>query len=86
MGMMRIMPRPQMLLMTIMMIATSAIGQFVSQLAMAELARISPMQMTMGPVTTGGKNRMMRCGPNALNSRHHQVQKPRASHAQTSVG
>ena len=66
--MMRIMPRPQMLLMTIMMIATSAIGQFVSQLAMAELARISPMQMTMGPVTTGGKNRMMRCGPNALNS------------------
>ena len=66
--MMRIMPRPQMLLMTIMMIATSAIGQFVSQLAMAELARISPMQMTMGPVTTGGKNRMMRCGSNALNS------------------
>ena len=26
------------------------------------------MQMTMGPVTTGGKNRMMRWGPNALNS------------------
>ena len=57
-----------MLLMTIMIMATSAIGQFVSQLAMAELARISPMQMTIGPVTTGGKNRMMRCGPNALNS------------------
>ena len=40
----------------------------VSQLAMAELASISPMQMTMGPVTMGGKNRMTRCVPNTLNS------------------
>ena len=57
-----------MLLMTMMAMATSAMGQLVSQFAMADEARMSPMQMTMGPVTTGGKNRMMRRGPNTLNS------------------
>ena len=61
------MPRPQMLLITIIMMATSATGQFVSQFATADEARISPMQMTMGPVTTGGKKRMIRWGPNTLN-------------------
>ena len=66
--MMRIMPRPQMLLTTMMAMATRATGQFVSQFAMAEEARMRPMQMTMGPVTTGGKKRMMRRGPNTLNS------------------
>ena len=35
--------------------ATTATSQLVEQLVMAELARIKPMEMTMGPVTTGGK-------------------------------
>ena len=38
------------------------------QLAMAELAKIRPMEMTMGPVTTGGKKRITRLAPNARKS------------------
>ena len=45
----------------------TATSQLVWQLAIAELARIKPMEMTMGPVTTGGKKRMTRLAPNARN-------------------
>ena len=62
------MPLPQMLAMTMMAMATNAMGQFVDAFVMAELARMSPMEMTMGPVTTGGKKRMTRVAPNTLNS------------------
>ena len=62
------MPLPQMLHTTMVAMAIRATAQLVEQFEMAELARISPMQMTMGPVTTGGKNRMTRAGPNARNS------------------
>ena len=43
-------------------------SQFDEAFVMAEEARISPMQMTMGPVTTGGKKRMTRAAPNTRNS------------------
>ena len=39
-------------------IATRATSQFVVQLLMAEGARLRPMAMMIGPVTTGGKNFM----------------------------
>ena len=55
MGMILIMPRPQMLHTMMTTMAMTATSQFVEQFAMAELARMRPMQMTMGPVTTGGK-------------------------------
>ena len=61
------MPRPQMLQMMITATAITATSQLVWQLAMAELARIRPMEMTMGPVTTGGKKRMTRLAPKARN-------------------
>ena len=63
-----IMPRPQMLHTTMTAMATTATSQLVEALAMAELERMRPMAMTMGPVTTGGKKRMTRVGPNTLNS------------------
>ena len=62
------MPRPQMLQMTITATPMTATSQLVWQLAIAELARIKPMEMTMGPVTTGGKKRMTRLAPNARKS------------------
>ena len=68
MGIIRIMPRPQMLATMMIAMATRATGQLVSQLAMADEARMSPMEMTMGPVTTGGKKRMTRSGPKTRNS------------------
>ena len=49
--------------------ATKASSQFDSQLVMAEGARIRPMEMMMGPVTTGGKNFMMRRMPKVEMSR-----------------
>ena len=48
---------------TTVMIATSAISQLPVQLLMAELASVMPMQMMIGPVTTGGKKRMTRFAP-----------------------
>ena len=65
--MMRSMPLPQMLKMTTVRMATSAISQLPVQLLMAEFARIMPMQMMMGPVTIGGKKRMTFCAPKILN-------------------
>ena len=68
MGTIFTMPRPQILHTIMAAMAMMATSQFVEQFAMAELARINPMQMTMGPVTTGGKKRMTRAGPNRRNS------------------
>ena len=60
------MPLPQMLHTTITTRATRAMGQLVAQLLMAEGARIRPMAMMMGPVTTGGKNFITFLLPQAL--------------------
>ncbi len=60
------MPLPQMLQTMTTAIATRAIHQLVEQLLMADGARIRPMAMMMGPVTTGGKKRMTFLEPKAL--------------------
>ena len=51
------MPRPQILKTMTVTRAMMATGQLVAQLLMADGARIRPMAMMMGPVTTGGKKR-----------------------------
>lgn len=63
-----VMPLPQMLKQTTMTIAETAISQLAEQLVIAELERIRPMEMMMGPVTIGGKKRMTLLTPKALNS------------------
>ena len=50
-----VMPLPQMLKQMTMTIAETAINQLAEQLVIAELERIRPMEMMMGPVTIGGK-------------------------------
>jgi hypothetical protein len=67
--MMRIMPRPQILQITITTRAMTARSQFCEQLAMALGARIRPIEIMMGPVTTGGKKRMTRFAPKTLKRR-----------------
>ena len=67
MGMILIIPLPQMLHTIIMAIARRAIHQFWLQLLIAEPERMRPMAMMMGPVTTGGKKRMTFLAPNAAN-------------------
>ncbi len=49
------MPLPQMLKTTIVAIAITATNQLVWQLATADAESVSPIAITMGPVTTGGK-------------------------------
>ena len=66
MGTILSMPLPQMLQMMTTTMATRAIHQLVEQLLMAEGARIRPMAMMMGPVTTGGKKRITFFEPKAL--------------------
>ena len=63
------MPLPQMLQTITAASATKASSQLLWQLLMADGARIRPMEMMMGPVTTGGKNRMMRRMPKVEISR-----------------
>ena len=60
------MPFPQILKMIIVTTATSATTQFVLQLAIAEGARIRPIAIMIGPVTTGGKNFITRLTPKPL--------------------
>ena len=64
-----LMPLPQMLQTITVPRATKASSQLDSQLVMAEGARIRPMEMMMGPVTTGGKNFIMRRMPKVEMSR-----------------
>ncbi len=59
-------PLPQMLHTTIMASAMKASSQLDWQFVMALGARIRPMAMMMGPVTTGGKKRIIRFTPNTL--------------------
>ena len=60
------MPRPQMLQTAIVASATSAIVQFALQDETATGARPRPIEMMIGPVTIGGKQRMTRLMPNVL--------------------
>ena len=60
------MPFPQMLKIMMESRAISARGQLVWQLVIAVGARISPMEMIIGPVTTGGKKRITLLAPKAL--------------------
>ena len=66
MGIILIMPLPQMLQTIITTMATRATSQLLEQLLMAEGARIRPMAMMMGPVTTGGKKRITFLLPHTL--------------------
>ena len=68
MGTILSMPLPQMLQTMTTAMATSAIHQLAAQLLMAELESVMPMQMMIGPVTMGGKKRITRLAPKALNS------------------
>ena len=58
------MPFPQILKMIITANAVNAIHQLVEAFEIADGARDKPMQMIIGPVTTGGKNFMT---PTSLN-------------------
>ena len=62
-------PLPQMLQTITVPRATKASSQLDSQLVTAEGARIKPIEMMMGPVTTGGKNFIMRRMPKVEMSR-----------------
>ena len=50
----------------IIAIATTASHQQVEALVTAEGARFKPMRMMMGPVTTGGRNRITFFTPTSL--------------------
>ena len=59
------MPLPQMLHTITVASAAKASSQLLWQFLMALGAKIRPMEMMIGPVTTGGKNFIMRRMPNA---------------------
>ena len=59
-------PRPQILQITTMKIATRAMGQFEAQFSIADFERLRPIAMMIGPVTTGGKYFITFDSPNAL--------------------
>ena len=59
-------PLPQILKMITVARAISASGQLVEALEIAEGARLSPMQIMIGPVTTGGRKRITRLTPMTL--------------------
>ena len=63
MGMILNIPLPQMLNTMITASATSARNQLVEALLIAEPARLKPIQMITGPVTTGGRKRITRFTP-----------------------
>ena len=60
------MPLPQMLKIIIVARAISAKGQFMEALETAEPASPRPIQIIIGPVTTGGKNLMIFFTPTTL--------------------
>ena len=65
-GMILNIPLPQILKTMIVTRAMRARSQLVEALLMAEPARLSPMQMMIGPVTTGGRKRMTFLTPTSL--------------------
>ena len=56
-------PFPQILKIMITASATIAMSQFVDALLTADGARLSPIQIMIGPVTTGGRKRITRFTP-----------------------
>ena len=65
-GMIFAMPLPQMLNIITEANAIMAIGQLVAQFVIADGAKISPIEIIIGPVTTGGKKRITLFAPNPL--------------------
>ncbi len=63
------MPLPQMLHTMTTTMATRAIHQLLAQLFRAEGARLRPMAIMMGPVTTGGKKAIIFLLPTSLQMR-----------------
>ena len=59
-------PFPQILKMMMTASAISAKSQFLDALFTAEPARLKPMQIMIGPVTTGGRKRMTFLTPASL--------------------
>lgn len=59
-------PLPQILKIITVARAISASGQLVEALEIAEGARLSPIQIMIGPVTTGGRKRITRRTPMTL--------------------
>ena len=59
-------PFPQILKMIMTASAISAKSQFLDALFTAEPARLKPMQIMIGPVTTGGRKRMTFLTPASL--------------------
>lgn len=81
------MPRPQILQTTMVAIAIIATIQLVEQFAMAELARIRPMQMTMGTRNYGREEAHNARGAECAEERRkHQVKQAGACDAQACVG
>ena len=68
MGIILIMPLPKTLAGITVASATRAKGQLVAQFWMALPERTSPMAIIIGPVTSGGKKRMILSMPNDLMS------------------
>ena len=68
MGMILIMPFPQMLQTIIMTIASRAIHQLLLQFWIALPESVRPIAMMIGPVTIGGKKRITFFAPNAAMS------------------
>ena len=60
------MPFPQILKMMMTARAISAKSQFLEALFTAEPARLKPIQMMIGPVTTGGRKRITFLTPTSL--------------------
>ena len=65
-GIILIIPLPQMLQAITTTIATIAIHQLVAQLLIADVERLRPIAIIIGPVTIGGKNLIILLVPNAL--------------------
>ena len=66
MGIILIIPLPQMLHTTTTRMAIRATHQQLRMLPTAVPARMRPMEMMMGPVTTGGKSLITRLTPKAF--------------------
>ena len=66
MGMILIIPLPQILQTITITIAIIAISQLFVQLLIADCERLRPIAIMIGPVTIGGKNLITLLVPNAL--------------------
>ena len=65
-GMILNIPLPQILKTMIVPSAINASSQLLDAFEIAEGARLRPMQMMIGPVTTGGRNLMTRFTPTSF--------------------